>query len=156
MTQPVAKQNFQFTKEGYQNLKDELATLIARRPQVLTNLVNAREQGDLSENAGYHAAKEELGKIDSRTKEIKYLLRIGKVVESADPGIITFGSKVTLEVNGKTQRFQIVEELEADPANGKISTNSPIGKALIGKKTGEQIDIETEAGKTTYEIKEIS
>jgi len=154
--QPSVKQNFQFTKEGYQSLRGELATLISRRPQVLTNLVNAREQGDLSENAGYHAAKEELGKIDSRSKEIKYLLRIGKVVENADAQVVNFGSKVTLEINGKILQFQIVEELEADPKKGKISTNSPIGSALMSKKTGEEISIDTQEGKIIYKIKEIS
>ncbi|KKR85993.1 MAG: Transcription elongation factor GreA, partial [Candidatus Curtissbacteria bacterium GW2011_GWA1_41_11] len=68
-----------FTKEGFASLQGELDKLAKRRPQVVINLSNAREQGDLSENAGYHAAKEELGQIDSRVKEIKYLLRVGKI-----------------------------------------------------------------------------
>lgn len=155
MTHP-ADQSFQFTKEGFDALKAELAKLIARRPTVLTNLVNAREQGDLSENAGYHAAKEELGQIDSRVKEIKYLLRVGKVVEDAGGKTVSFGSKVTLQIGEQKMQFQIVEQLEADPAKGKISTNSPIGAALIGKSAGEEITVETEAGRTNYKILEIT
>lgn len=148
-------QGFKFTQEGYENLKKELEKLISRRPQVVINLTNAREQGDLSENAGYHAAKEELGQIDSRVKELKYLLRMGKVVADTKGASITFGSKVTVEVNGEKMQFQIVEELEADPAHGKISTSSPIGSALVNKKTGDQVSINTPAGKTLYRIKEV-
>jgi|SRR3990167_3271087 len=148
-------QSFKFTKEGFENLKKELENLLARRPQVVINLTNAREQGDLSENAGYHAAKEELGQIDSRTKELKYLLRVAKVVEDTNAQIVSFGSKVVLEANGKSQQFQIVEELEADPANGKISTSSAVGSAVIGKKVGDKVEVKTPSGKTIYKIVEI-
>ena len=148
-------QSFKFTKEGFENLKKELENLLARRPQVVINLTNAREQGDLSENAGYHAAKEELGQIDSRTKELKYLLRVAKVVEDTNAQIVSFGSKVVLEANGKSQQFQIVEELEADPANGKISTSSAVGSAVIGKKVWDKVEVKTPSGKTIYKIVEI-
>ena len=148
-------QSFKFTKEGFENLKKELENLLARRPQVVINLTNAREQGDLSENAGYHAAKEELGQIDSRTKELKYLLRVAKVVEDTNAQIVSFGSKVVLEANGKSQQFQIVEELEADPANGQISTSSAVGSAVIGKKVGDKVEVKTPSGKTIYKIVEI-
>ena len=87
---------YQFTKEGFGALEEELDKLTKRRPQVVINLTNAREQGDLSENAGYHAAKEELGRIDSRVKEIKYLLRVGKIQESAQIEQISFGNTVTV------------------------------------------------------------
>jgi len=149
------QQSFKFTKGGYQNLKDELARLVARRPQVVINLTNAREQGDLSENAGYHAAKEELGHIDSRVKELKYLLRLGKVVEGAKTEAVAFGSKVTIEASGQKIQFQIVEELEADPAKGKISTNSPIGSALMNHQSGDKVSINTPNGKVIYKILEI-
>lgn len=149
-------QRLQFTQEGFENLRKELEKLVGRRPQVVINLTNAREQGDLSENAGYHAAKEELGQIDSRIREVKYLLRVGKVVNDKADGVISFGNKVTVEVNGQEMEFQIVEELEADPAKGKISTNSPIGAALIGKKAADLFEVETPSGTAKYKILKIS
>lgn len=149
------KQSFQFTKEGFENLKKELRELEVRRPQVVISLSNAREQGDLSENAGYHAAKDELSQVDHRIREIKYLLRVGKIVKSAEKGIVDFGSCVTVEKESLEAEFTIVEEMEADPAKGKISTSSPIGSALLGKKVGEIVEIETPKGKITYKISEI-
>src|SRR3989344_2541343 len=150
------KQTFQFTKEGYENLQNELGKLTARRPQVVINLTNAREQGDLSENAGYHAAKEELGKIDSRVKEIKYLLRVGKIQESAQIEQVSFGNTVTVHNGDEELTFTVVEELEADPANAKISTSSPIGRALINKKMGESVEVETPNGRIILKILKIS
>src|SRR3989304_7933683 len=138
--------SYLFTKEGYGGLKDELEKLIARRPQVVVNLTNAREQGDLSENAGYHAAKEELGQIDSRVKEIKYLLRVGRIQESDQVEQISFGNTVTVHNGQEELTFTVVEELEADPANAKISTSSPIGKELMGKKVGDEFEIDTPSG----------
>ena len=140
------KQTFQFTKEGYENLQNELGKLTARRPQVVINLTNAREQGDLSENAGYHAAKEELGKIDSRIKELKYLLRLGEVVKSQGSTSVTFGNTVTLNNGEKDLTFTIVEQLEANPASGKISTDSPIGKSVLGKHLGDVVEVSTPTG----------
>src|SRR3989344_3933310 len=139
-------QSFKFTKEGFENLKKELENLLARRPQVVINLTNAREQGDLSENAGYHAAKEELGKIDSRSKELKYLLRLGEVVKSQDSASVTFGNTVTLNNGEKDLTFTIVEQLEANPASGKISTDSPIGKSVLGKNLGDIVEVSTPTG----------
>ena len=149
-------QNFQFTKEGFANLKKEHDSLILRRPQVVINLSNAREQGDLSENAGYHAAKEELGQIDRRVRELKYLLRIGKVVDKTQNEIVSFGSRVIVEIDGKKMHLQIVEELEANPSVGKISTSSLIGSALINRRVGEEIAVEVPNGKAVYKILEIS
>ncbi len=149
------KQSFQFTKEGYENFKKALQELEVRRPQVVINLSNAREQGDLSENAGYHAAKDELSQIDHRLRELKYLLRVGKIVKSEEKGIVDFGSCVTLEKERLEVEFTIVEEMEADPAKGKISTSSPIGSALLGKKVGEIVEIETPEGKISYKISKI-
>ena len=149
-------QNFQFTKEGFANLKKEHDSLVLRRPQVVINLSNAREQGDLSENAGYHAAKDELSQIDSRIRELKYLLRVGKVIDKTQSEIVSFGSRVVVEIDGKRMPFQIVEELEANPTKGKISTSSLIGKALMGHKVGEEIAVEVPNGKVVYKILEIT
>ena len=148
--------SYLFTEEGFRALEEELDKLIKRRPQVVVNLTNAREQGDLSENAGYHAAKEELGQIDSRVKVIKYLLRVGKIQVSDQVEQISFGNTVTVHNGEEELKFTVVEELEADPANGKISTSSPIGKALINKKMGESVEVETPNGKISLKILKIS
>jgi len=148
--------SYLFTKEGFGALEEELDKLIKRRPQVVINLTNAREQGDLSENAGYHAAKEELGQIDSRVKEIKYLLRVGKIQESAQIEQISFGNTVTVHNGEEELTFTVVEGFEADPTNAKISTSSPIGKALINKKMGESVEVETPNGKIVLKILKIS
>lgn len=150
------KKTYQFTKKGVENLNDELEKLISRRPQVVINLSNAREQGDLSENAGYHAAKDELAQIDSRVRVIKYLLRLGKVVENTKSETVSFGSKVIVEVNGQNIEFQIVEELEADPAKGMISTSSAIGSAILGKKVGDTAEAETPGGEIKIKILNLS
>src|SRR3989338_1001695 len=123
----INKQSFHFTQDGFGNLKKELQVLESRRPQVVINLTNAREQGDLAENAGFHAAKDELSQIDGRIREIKYLLRIGKVVGNSESYLVAFGKTVTVSDGQKETSFMVVEELEANPAVGKISTNSPIG-----------------------------
>jgi|SRR3989344_1655119 len=148
--------SYLFTEEGFRALEEELDKLIKRRPQVVVNLTNAREQGDLSENAGYHAAKEELGQIDSRVKVIKYLLRVGKIQVSDQVEQISFGNTVTVHNGEEELKFTVVEELEADPANGKISTSSPIGKALINKKMGESVEVETPNGRIILKILKIS
>ena len=148
--------SYLFTKEGFGALEEELDKLIKRRPQVVINLTNAREQGDLSENAGYHAAKEELGQIDSRVKEIKYLLRVGKIQESAQIEQISFGNTVTVHNGEEELTFTVVEGFEADPTNAKISTSSPIGKALINKKMGESVEVETPNGRIILKILKIS
>jgi len=149
------KQSFQFTKEGFENLKKELGELINKRPIVVKHLSQAREQGDLSENAGYHAAKDELSQIDARVREIKYLLRSGKIVESKERGIVDFGCRVTVEKEKSSMEFTIVEELEANPKAGKISTSSPMGSALLGRKVGEIVEIEIPEGKTIFKISKI-
>ena len=144
--------NFRFTREGFENLRKEYDHLLKRRPQVVINLSNAREQGDLSENAGFHAAKEELSQIDSRIRELKYLLRVGKVVDKAEGEKVIFGSRLIVEVNGESFEYQIVEEMEANPKVGKISTNSLIGSSLINRKAGEEIAIKIPHCQIIYKI----
>lgn len=148
----MTKTVYRFTQEGFDKLKEELDAIQKRRPQVVINLSNAREQGDLSENAGYHAAKDELSQIDSRIKELKYLLRAGRVVESQNKEVVEFGCKVVVNSHGQEMEFTIVEEMEAEPLKGKISTSSPIGKALMGKKAGDIAEIEAPVGKVVYKI----
>ena len=147
---------YQFTQQGYDDLKKELDHLISRRPQVVINLSAAREMGDLSENAGYHAAKDELSQIDSRVKTLKYILRVATIAKNQKTETVTFGCTVKVS-DGKDERvFVIVNALEADPLKGKMSGDSPIGSALIGKRVGDAVDIDIPNGKVNYKILEIS
>lgn len=148
----MSKTVYQFTKEGIENLKIELGTLIKRRPQVVINLSNAREQGDLSENAGYHAAKEELSQIDSRIRELKFLIRLAITPKKSTSETVTFGTTVTVDDGTTKRKFTIVNALEADPKVGKMSDISPIGSALLNKKLGDSVLVETPNGKMTYKI----
>jgi len=147
--------SFKFTPDGFKQLEKERDELLARRPGVLTRLVAAREQGDLSENAGYHAAKEELGKIDSRVAELKLMIRLGKVEESQEINTVGFGNIVVINDGESEMEFTIVSAQEADPAKRKISDISPIGSALIGKRVGDTVEVESPGGKINFEIKAI-
>lgn len=147
---------YQMTQQGLDDLKNEEKKLIERRPTVLTNMTNAREQGDLSENAGYHAAKEELGKIDSRLKELNYIIRFAKVTTSVGSAQVGMGSTVEIVSENGASQFTIVSAMEADPAKGKISDSSPIGASLLGKKSGETVEVEMPTGKVSYKIIKVS
>ncbi|HVZ58211.1 MAG TPA: transcription elongation factor GreA, partial [Patescibacteria group bacterium] len=126
------------------------------RPEVVTRVSDARNQGDLSENAEYVAAREELSFIDGRIDELEELLKQVSLIEDghhANGGSsIELGSEVTLKVDGKEEVYRVVGEWEADPAEKKISHESPLGKALLGKKIGENIEVEAPAGKINYTI----
>lgn len=141
-----------FTKEGFAKIKQELQNLIDKRPQVLARLVAAREQGDLSENAGYHASKEELGTIDRRIRELKLLIRFGQVVVVKSSDSISIGSIVTVKSPAADFEYEIVGKLEADPTHGKLSEVSPIGAALLGKKVGDKVQVETPNGKIDLQV----
>lgn len=147
---------FKLTQEGLENLKKEEQHLTAKRPIVVANVVRTREQGDLSENAGYHAAREELAWIDSRLKEVKYILRFAIVTKSNQKTEVAFGSEVEVESNGETRKFTIVNAMEADPTKNKISDSSPLGASLIGKKAGESVEVEMPSGKITYKVIEVN
>lgn len=149
MKKPI---DIKFTKEGYEKLGLEYKQLTEKRPAVLARMVAAREQGDLSENAGYHASKEELGKIDSRLRELKILMRFGEIVDSKGSGTVGVGSSVKVSTGQDTYEFNIVGQLEADPVRGKLSEVSPIGSALLGKKAGDRVEVESPNGKTVYTV----
>lgn len=152
------KKQYHLTKEGLAELKSELAELIARRSTIAEEIATARSQGDLAENAEYHEAKEEQGRNEGRIEEIENILAGAEVIETPkDDNKVRLGSKVGLKSeSGKTKEFQIVGTVEADPLNGKISDESPIGKALLGKKEGEEVEIKTPVDTTSYKVIEIS
>lgn len=141
------------TKEGLDALKAEYEELVnAKRPEAVTRLATAREQGDLSENSEYTDAKQSLAFIDGRVAELEVVLHDVKVVTTHAKGQVNVGCKVTLHINGKKEEFTVVGEWEADPASKKISHESPLGKALLGKKVGEKVEVEAPAGKIFYKI----
>lgn len=149
MKKPIG---LKLTAQGLQDLENEQDELIARRPGVLVRLVAAREQGDLSENAGYHAAKEELGRIDSRLRMLRLMIRSAEVVFARGVEVVSFGCNVVVSDGKGERQFNIVSALEADPAAGKMSDISPIGSALIGKKVGQSVDISVPDGKVRYKV----
>ncbi|MCA9312794.1 transcription elongation factor GreA [Candidatus Saccharibacteria bacterium] len=150
------KKEFKLTKDGVAELQSELAELKAKLIEVIDAIKTARDQGDLSENAEYHAAKEEQERVDGRISEIEHILANAEVVSRASNNKIGIGNSVTLKGGRKEVTYHIVDSVEADPLEAKISDESPIGKALIGKKLGDKVEIELPAGKTTYEIVSIA
>ena len=151
------KKQFHLTKEGISELQDELQQLIARRGEIADSIKTAREQGDLSENAEYHAAKDDHERNESRIAEIESILANSEVIKRPKgDNKVQLGSTVTLKNdNGKSKEFQVVGTVEADPLSGKISDESPIGRALLGKKEGEEVEIVTPAETATYKIASI-
>lgn len=142
------------TKEGLETLKKEHEELVTvKRPAAVSRLAEAREAGDLSENSEYTDAKQDLSFIDGRIAELEEILHAAKIITTkSSNGHVDIGSKVTLHVNGKQEVFHLVGEWEADPMNKKISHESPLGKALIGKRVGEQVEVEAPAGKIKYKV----
>jgi len=145
------------TQEGYETLSKELGELVeTKRPKLVERLAFARQQGDLSENSDYINAREELEFLDGRIEELEGVLKTALIVDGNSPKKIddgvALGTRVTLKVNGDKHIYEIVGEWEADPVNKKISHESPLGRALVGKKIGEKVDVEAPAGKVAYEI----
>lgn len=148
------------TKEGYENLKKEMDHLKSVvRPQNIRDIEEARAHGDLSENAEYHAAKERQGFIEGRLAELSYKIGHADVIEpgSLPKDRVVFASKVVLE-NVDTEEsveYMLVGPDESDIEKGKISVSSPLGKAMIGKKPGDEIVLAAPGGKRTYELVDI-
>jgi transcription elongation factor GreA len=151
------KKLYRLTKEGITELENERTTLIARRPDIADAIKTARELGDLSENAEYQSARADQEKNDNRINEIDHILLNVEVIKAPKgDSKIQLGSLVKLKNDGKTKEFQVVGTVEADPLNGKISDESPIGQALLGKKVGENVEIQTPAETSTYKIVSIA
>lgn len=148
------------TYEGLRKYEDELQDLkVVRRKQVAEKIKEAREQGDLSENAEYDAAKDEQRDIESRIEELEKILKNAEVVveDEVDLEAINIGCKVKildLEL-GEEVEYKIVGSTEADSLKGRISNESPVGKALIGRKVSETVTVETQVGVLKYQVLEI-
>jgi transcription elongation factor GreA len=145
------------TSEGLEKLKKEYEQLTkVRRKEVTARIAKAREYGDINENTEYDTAREEQSFIEGRILEIEEVLRNAQLVgQKGKAEEVTIGSKVKVEVDGEEDEFVIVSSVEADPMQGKISDESPVGKALLGAKVGDVVTVASTI-KSTYKILEIS
>ena len=148
------KKVYHITIEGKAELEAELEELKGRRSEVAEKIANARDYGDLSENAEYDSAREEQGLVESRVAEIEDILQNAEIIKATKSSTIKVGSTVVLK-NGSVVTYRIVGPVEADPLEGKISNESPIGAALMGKKEGDKVTSNTPKGETTYTVKEV-
>ena len=146
-----------FSPEGLEKLKNELEERInALRPEIATRIKEAKELGDLSENAEYDAAKDAQASNEGRIEEIKNILENAVIIESTNgSGIVRVGSSVKVESKNGTQTFVIVGAAESDPVKGFISNESPLGAAFLGHKKGDKIEVKTTKGVTEYKILEV-
>lgn len=151
------KKLFRLTQSGINELQAELDVLTAKRAGIADEIKTAREQGDLAENAEYQSARAEQDKNEARIAEIENIIQNVEVIQKPKgDSKVQLGSTVKLKGKTKNKQFQVVGTVEADPLNAKISDESPIGKALLGKKVGDKVEIVTPAETTTYNIVEIS
>lgn len=145
-----------FTKAGYKKLQEELADLQQQRPGAVEHLKKAREMGDLSENGYYKASRAKLSWIDGQIMRKKYYLKQAKIIEEEQASSAVQIGKTVVLTDGKREiNYDIVGDLEANPAEGKISLLSPLGKALSGKHEGDIFDLHIPAGKISYTIKHV-
>jgi transcription elongation factor GreA len=154
---PDEKQTF-ITEEGLEKLKQELDYLKnIKRNDVAERIAAAKELGDLSENAEYSEAKDEQSFIESRIIELESIVRSVKIIKkNRRTSVVQVGSNIEVENNGKTMKYSIVGSNEADPANGRISNESPLGKAFLGRKIGEEAEAIAPKGKIKFKILKIS
>lgn len=153
----AVKKEFYLTDEGVTKLKEELADLVHnKRVEIATRLKEAKEYGDLSENIQWDDAKDQQAFIEGRISEIENILKHSSRIEHPKgSNIVTLGSTVHLELEDGVQRYIIVGSTEANPEQGRISNESPIGQALLGKKPGEEVEVEVPSGTLKYKITKV-
>jgi len=146
------------SKEKIEELKSELTNLKEKKtPELAKRIDEARQMGDLSENAEYHAAREDMSWAHTRIKELEHLLDNAEIIsQTTKGGVVQVGSLITVSVKGKQKEYTIVGPQEADPANGKISNESPLGNAFLGKKKGDKVEVILPIGTQVYTIEKIS
>jgi len=145
------------TAEGYLDLENELNELKnVRRPQIIQAIKEARALGDLSENADYDAARDEQAQVEGRIKELEYKIEHCEIIENKKKNSVSLGSKIVIKYDdGETDEYMIVGSLEADPFNNRISNESPIGIAVMGKKQGDVVSVASPNGSYEVTIMEI-
>ena len=144
--------------EGYEKLTADLQALRQERPKIVDAIEEARAHGDLSENAEYHAAKERQGQVEAQIADIEDRVSRAQIIDptSLSGDKIVFGATVTvLDDDDKPQRYQIVGMTEADARQGRISYDSPLGRALIGRQVGEEVEVTVPSGDRFYQVKKI-
>ena len=157
----MAQQIGYYTEEGLQKLKDELHQLRTFERKAATQaIVDARDKGDLSENAEYDAAREAQALLELRIAKLEDVIANARIVDESKIDLSKVSILTTVKIknmnNGAAMKYTLVAENEADLKIGKISVDSPIGKALLGKKVGEKVDVQVPAGKVTFEVSEIT
>lgn len=150
------KKVYQITEDGKKELELELDELKGQRGDIADKIAAARDFGDLTENAEYDAAREEQGLVETRIAEIEDILLNASIITASSSSKVSLGSKVELKTDEKTVTYTVVGPVEADPLEGKISNESPIGSQLMGKRVGDQVSIKTPKGVTVYEVISIS
>ncbi|MCX4365328.1 MAG: transcription elongation factor GreA [Bacilli bacterium] len=153
------KKEIKLTPAGYTEIEEEVIRLREQeRPRIIQAIKEAREQGDLSENADYDAARDEQGKVEARIKELEYMLEHAIIIDAVPKGIVGLGSIVTISYidddDDDEEEYKIVGSLEADPTENKISDESPVGKALFGHKVDDIVSIASPNG--NYNVKIVS
>ncbi len=152
----AVKNEFHLTAEGIEALKSELKELTTtKRAEIAERLKEAKADGDLSENAMWDAARDEQSFIEGRISEIEHILKHATVIEAKKGGHVSLGSTVHVELEDGQQRYVIVGSTEANPDQGRISDESPIGKALLGKKPGDEVQVNVPSGVLTYKITKV-
>jgi transcription elongation factor GreA len=144
--------------EGYEKLTADLQVLRQERPKIVDQIEEARSHGDLAENAEYHAAKERQGQVEAQIAELEDRVTRAQIIDPASLSgdKVVFGATVTvLDDDDKKQRYQIVGMTEADARQGRISYDSPLGRALIGKQVGEEVEVTVPSGDRFYQVKKI-
>jgi transcription elongation factor GreA len=149
----MTRERIPITREGLEALRQEYEYLVKhRRPEIARIIQEAREHGDIRENAAYDAAKHDQAFIEGRIREIEELLKRVELIEEptdGDRSAVRVGSTVTIEIDGEVETYTIVGAIEAKPSAGRISNESPVGKALLGRRAGETVTIETPNGQLT-------
>lgn len=144
-----------FTREGYDAVKKKHDELLVDRGAAVVDLSKARDMGDLSENGWYKAAKFKLVFIDRQLRELKHQIQYGRVSDKKTAGIVNVGSTVVLTSGGIEETYSIVGEYEGNPGEKKLSSISPLGKALLSKRIGDTVNISAPAGMSSYTILKI-
>ncbi|HQQ93343.1 MAG TPA: transcription elongation factor GreA [Bacteroidia bacterium] len=157
----MAQQIGYYTEEGLQKLRDELHQLKTKERKAATQAIaDARDKGDLSENAEYDAAREAQGLLELKIAKLEEIIANARIVDNSKLDLSKASILTTVSIknlsNGANMKYTLVAQNEADLKSGKISVDSPIGKALLGKKVGEKVDVQVPAGRVTFEITAIS
>ena len=150
------KKTYQITIDGKKELEAELDVLKGRRSEVAAKIAEARDFGDLSENAEYDVAREEQGLVETRIAEIEDIVQNAEIIKKNTSSKVVLGSEVQLITANSQVNYKVVGPVEADPLEGRISDKSPIGEAIFGKKVGDYATITTPKGSITYEIASIN